>query len=212
MTESDFEDFFSANGQNVPRGTFLHLQTYQHLLETWQKKLNLVSPASLPKAWERHFLDSCQLLPYLPKGEKSLIDMGSGAGFPGLVLAMLRPDDLHVTLVEADFKKCVFLENVSRGTFLSVTVLCSRIESLNPLLQADVITSRGLASLSQLLNYAFPLMKPSSIGLFLKGKDAEKEIEEAHKKWDFTLEIYPSLTDSTGRILKIEHLKKSDCK
>ena len=89
-----------------------------------------------------------------------------------------------------------------------MTVLQSRIESLNSSLKGDVITARGLASFSQLLGYAYPLMKASSIGLFLKGKEFEKEIEEAQKKWDFELEIFPSLTDSRGRILKVKHLKK----
>lgn len=194
--------------KNVSRETLSRLKNYQRLLEVWQKKLNLVSPTTLSDAWDRHFLDSSQLLAILPPGPLSLIDLGSGAGFPGLVLAILRPEILRVTLVESDFKKCVFLENVSRETITPVTVLCSRIESLDHSLQGDVITARALAPLCQLLSYAFPLMKEKSIGLFLKGKGYEKEIEEARKIWEFDLEIYPSLTDSTGRILKIAHLKK----
>jgi len=118
----------------------------------------------------------------------------------------LRPKNLSVTLVESDFKKCVFLENVSRETKTSVTILRSRIEDLT--IQGDVITARGLASLSQLLTYAFPLMKKNSIGLFLKGKEFEKEIEEALELWEFNVEIYVSMTDSEGRILKIKELKK----
>ncbi|MBA3812932.1 MAG: 16S rRNA (guanine(527)-N(7))-methyltransferase RsmG [Alphaproteobacteria bacterium] len=192
----------------VSRETIGRLESYQNILEVWQKKLNLVSSSSLQEAWDRHFRDSYQLLSYLPQNQISLIDLGSGAGFPGLVLAILRPENLSVTLVESDFKKCVFLENVSRETMSSVTILQSRIESLPNSVQADVITARALATLSHLLDYAFPLMKEKSICLFLKGKEANKEIEEAQKKWIFDLEIYPSLTDSTGRILKIEHLKK----
>lgn len=195
---------------NVSRETLGRLKDYHHLLEIWQKKLNLVSPASLSEAWERHFLDSYQLLSYLPPEPLSLIDLGSGAGFPGLVLAILRPQNLSVTLVESDFKKCVFLENVSRETKTPIKVFRSRIESLGDSMHGDVITARGLAPLPQLLTYAFPLMQENSMGLFLKGKEFEKEIEEAQKIWDFDLEIYPSLTDSTGRILKIKHLKKSD--
>lgn len=193
---------------NVSRETINRLKNYQHLLEVWQKKINLVSPSSLAKAWDRHFLDSFQLLDYLPPQSTSLIDLGSGAGFPGLVLALLRPDTLSVTLVESDFKKCVFLENVSRETKTPVSVLHSRIETLA--IKADVITARGLAPLSQLLTFAFPLMQGNSVGLFLKGEGVEKEISEAQKIWKFDLEIYQSLTDSTGRILKITHLKKSD--
>lgn len=194
--------------ENVSRETIDRLRDYQRLLETWQKKVNLVSPLSLSEAWERHFVDSYQLLSYLSPESLSLIDLGSGAGFPGLVLAILRPETLNVTLVEADFKKCVFLENVSRETKTPVTILRSRIESLEGSVQGDVITARGLAPLSQLLGYTYPLMKKTSVGLFLKGKEVDKEIEEAHKKWEFHLEIYPSLTDAKGKILKIDHLKK----
>jgi 16S rRNA (guanine527-N7)-methyltransferase len=193
---------------NVSRETICRLREYQQLLEVWQKKLNLVSSSTLSEAWDRHFMDSYQLLSYLPTDPISLVDLGSGAGFPGLVLAILRPETLSVTLVEADFKKCVFLENVSRETKVPVTVLRSRIESLGESIQGDVITARGLAPLTRLFDYAFPLMKEKSMGLFLKGKEVDKEIEEAQKKWEFDLEIYPSLTDSKGRILKVEHLKK----
>lgn len=193
---------------NVSRETICQLKEYQRLLEIWQKKLNLVSPRSLPEAWERHFVDSYQLLSFLPSESISLIDLGSGAGFPGLVLAISRPHNLSVTLVESDFKKCVFLQIVSRETISPVRIVQSRIEDLGNSLQGDVITARGLSPLPQLLDYAFPLMKEGAMGLFLKGKNVENEIDEARKKWEFTLEIFPSLTDSGGRILKIEHLKK----
>lgn len=193
---------------NVSRETLDRLKVYQGLLEQWQKKLNLVSNSTVSVAWERHFLDSYQLLSQLPLNPISLIDLGSGAGFPGLVLAILRPEDLRVTLVESDFKKCIFLENVSRETKTKVTILQSRIESLENSLHFDVVTARALAPLPLLLTYAFPLMKENSMGIFLKGKDVEKEIEAAQKNWRFDLEIYPSLTDSKASILKIENLKK----
>lgn len=194
--------------ENVSRETFGRLKIYHRLLEIWQKKLNLVSNLSLPEAWDRHFMDSYQLLSYLPPEALSLIDLGSGAGFPGLVLAIMGPEILSVTLAESDFKKCIFLENVSRETKTPVKILRSRIEDLDKSIQGDVITARGLAPLPLLLSYAFPLMKKRSVGLFLKGKGVEREIQEAQKKWEFDLEIYPSLTDSTGRIVMIKHLKK----
>ena len=184
------------------------LKTYQHLLETWQPKINLISSSTLPNAWDRHFVDSLQLLSYLPQEKLSLIDLGSGAGFPGLVLAIERPETLEVTLVESDLRKCLFLETVSRETKIKVTVLRSRIESLFDESKKDVITARGLASLSLLLEYVFPFMKENSMALFLKGKEVEKEIQEAQKKWDFSLEIFPSLTDPRGRILKVKQLKR----
>lgn len=193
--------------KNVSRETICYLHVYEALLEKWQKKINLVSSSTLSHLWERHFEDSLQLLPYLPKVKSTLIDLGSGAGFPGLVLAICKKETLEVTLVESDLRKCLFLENVSRETFSYPKILRSRIESLTGL-KADVITARALASLPHLLEYAYPLMKTTSFCLFLKGKEVEKEIEMAKKKWEFCLEMFPSLTDSEGRLLKISHLKR----
>ena len=194
--------------KNVSRETFEKLKVYQRTLEEWQKRLNLVSSSTLSNIWERHFKDSLQLLPYLPPTKSKLVDLGSGAGFPGLVLAIARPDFLNVTLIESDLKKCVFLENVSRETNAPITVLNERIEALKNSLKFNVVTARGLAPLSFLIEYAFPLMDVNSFCLFLKGKEFESEIEDSQKKWDFNLEIFPSLTDSRGRILKITHPKK----
>lgn len=194
--------------KNVSRETFEKLKVYQKTLETWQKRLNLISSSTLPNVWERHFEDSLQLLPYLPTSKSKLVDLGSGAGFPGLVLAITRPNFLNVTLIESDLKKCVFLENVSRETNTPVTILNERIETLKNSLKFDIIIARGLASLSLLIEYAIPLMNMDSVCLFLKGKEFESEIEDSQKRWDFNLELFPSLTDSRGRILRITHPKK----
>lgn len=191
----------------VPRGTISRLKIYQALLETWQKKINLISPQSLPHAWERHFKDSLQLLNYIPEKKASLIDLGSGAGFPGMVLGIAWPEILKVTLIESDRKKCIFLESVSRETQTPTKIFNSRIENSQEI-QGDIITARGLAPLPLLFEYAFPFMKENSFCLFQKGKNVESEIETAQKKWKFSLEIFPSLTDSTASILKIEHLKR----
>ncbi len=194
---------------NVSRETFLRLETYHQLLQVWQRNINLVAASTLPHAWERHFEDSLQLLSYLPLEETSLVDLGSGAGFPGLVLAIARPETLKVTLVESDFKKCLFLETVSRETKTKVTLLRKRIESCQGDIKADVVTARGLSPLPLLLEYASSFMKENSTALFLKGKEAQQEIQEALKKWEFDLEIFPSLTDSRSSILKIKHLNKA---
>ncbi len=193
---------------NVSRETMERLKIFQRLLEEWQPKVNLVSSSTLPHLWERHFNDSLQLFSCLPEEKISLVDLGSGAGFPGLVLAIVGEKKLNVTLVESDLKKCLFLENVSRETKTKVIILRERIESLGEKIKGDVITARGLAPLSLLLDYAVPLMKNNAICLFLKGKGAEKEIQEAKKKWEFDLEIFPSLTDSKASILKIKHPKR----
>ncbi|MBS0271334.1 MAG: 16S rRNA (guanine(527)-N(7))-methyltransferase RsmG [Proteobacteria bacterium] len=184
------------------------LKIYQALLEKWQKKINLVAPSTTPHLWERHFKDSLQLISHLPQVHSSLLDLGSGAGFPGLVLAISQCHNLSVTLIESDVKKCLFLENVSRETNIPVVVINERIENLEGKLKGDIITARGLAPLSLLINYALPLMKPESFCLFLKGKEYESEINEAKKKWEFELEIFESLTDSRARILKLTHPKR----
>jgi 16S rRNA (guanine527-N7)-methyltransferase len=204
VKQFDLEKWVS---ENVSRETFLKLKHYQNLLEIWQKKINLVSQTSLTHIWERHFVDSLQILPHLPITNCTLVDMGSGAGFPGLVLAISREKSLCVNLIESDFRKCSFLENVSRETFCPVKIFNSRLESL-PEIKADFITARGLASLEKLLDYANHFCKKNSICLFLKGKNVDQEIKEAQKKWEFSLEIFPSLTDSTGRLLKISSLKR----
>lgn len=183
------------------------LNVYKNLLEKWQNKLNLVSSSTLPHLWKRHFEDSLQLLPYLPKDKNTLLDLGSGAGFPGLVLALCLRGSYKVTLVEADLRKCLFLENVSRETFLEVTIMRERIEEI-PSLVYDVVTARAFAPLPRLLEQARRFMDEGSIGLFLKGKKVLQEIEEARKKWNFSLEIFESLTDPQGRILKIYNLQE----
>ncbi|MBY0293542.1 MAG: 16S rRNA (guanine(527)-N(7))-methyltransferase RsmG [Alphaproteobacteria bacterium] len=183
-------------------------QLYKSLLENWQKKVNLVASSTIPYQEQRHFEDSLQLLSYLPSDKISLVDLGSGAGFPGLVLALARPQTLLVTLIESDLKKCLFLETVSRETKVNVIILRSRIESLKEVLTYDVVTSRALAPLPLLLEYATPFLNKNSVCLFLKGKSFKAEIKDAKKKWEFDLEIFPSLTDSTGCILKIENLKR----
>jgi 16S rRNA (guanine527-N7)-methyltransferase len=206
MIKND-KDITPSHSENVSRETFLRLKLYQELLETWQRKINLISSGSLPDIWARHFEDSLQLLDYLPSSRKTLVDMGSGAGFPGMVLAISCLETLDVTLIESDRKKCLFLENVSRETKTALKIINSRIEDSQEI-QADIITARALAPLPLLFEYAFPFMKEASFCLFQKGRNVEMEIDMAKKNWEFTLEIFPSLTDSKARILKIMHLKR----
>lgn len=201
--ENILEPYF----ENVSRETFSLLEIYGGLLEKWQTKINLISSSTIPDMWRRHFSDSWQLLSHLPVEKTTLLDLGSGAGFPGLVLALARPQTLDVTLLESDLRKCFFLENVSRETFVPVKVVCARIESLlEP--KSRVITARALAALDPLLAYAFPLLEKGGFCLFLKGKGFEEEVEIARKRWDFCLEIFPSLTEGEGRILKISQLER----
>lgn len=195
------EDLIQKLGLPVSRETFLKLQIYEALLLKWQKRLNLVSVSSLDHLWERHFLDSLQLLRIIPRETKTVCDLGSGAGFPGLILAMAT--NLSVTLIESDRRKCSFLQTVSRETQTAVTVLNQRIETV-PAESFDLITARALAPLSQLLAWATPFSHPKTVMLFLKGKNLEKELKEVDFLTDLAFKSYPSLTDCQGHILEVK--------
>lgn len=188
---------------NVPRGTLETLRTYEALLEKWQKAINLVGPASMPDAWARHFMDSIQISPLIPQGAKTLYDLGSGAGFPGLVLAIVRPE-LSVTLVESDQKKCAFLTTVSHETKTPVRVLPERIErAVESLPPPDVVTARALASLSELLLYIRPWIEknPELVCVFPKGAQYAEEIKVARAIARFDVQEESSMTESKARIL-----------
>src|SRR5882724_3730404 len=154
----------------VSRETLTKLERLTELLLKWQRAINLVAANSLQDVWRRHILDSAQLYPLLPPDTRSLIDIGSGAGFPGLVLAAMGVPDVHS--VESDQRKCAFQREAARVAGLSVTIHAQRVESL-PKMQADAIISRACADLPQLLDYAYPFMSPSSRCLFLKGQQVE---------------------------------------
>ena len=179
------------------------LQMFETLLKKWQKAVNLVSNNSLPCFWERHVLDSAQLFPLVPKTAETLVDLGSGGGFPGLVLALMAQDaglSLQVHLVESDTRKCAFLQEVARQLSVPVQIHNCRIEALSPL-SADVITARALSNLPTLLRISEPLWKNSTQGLFLKGARAQEELALLPKGWAF--QTFPSQTDPSGVIINI---------
>lgn len=210
---------FSAGKSLVSRETDEALRRYQALLHKWQEKINLVSPTTLADSWTRHFEDSLQLLPLLPDQVKTIYDLGCGAGFPGLVLAMARPD-VSVTLIESDSKKCAFLKTVSREIPVGVAIENCRIEtacaSLSP---PDLVVARALASLERLFDYALPwcgedggnAMRGSCPALlFPKGENWRSEVDSARSAgWTFTLEDYPSRTDPKARLLLFKNLRKN---
>ena len=213
MTPDEF-----AKAADVSRETLAQFIVYKDILEKWQPRINLVGPATLPDVWTRHFLDSAQLYPLLTKvlkgrtGQAALYDLGSGAGFPGLVLALLaagdrRPLDVH--LVESDKRKCAFLGEVCRATGLAraVTIHPVRIASLplDRLPRADIVTARALAPLADLLDLAAPLLAPAGIALFLKGAKAADELTHAGKHWKMDIQRIPSRTDPAGVILQVAH-------
>ena len=231
----------------VSRETMARLATYETLLRQWQKAVNLVATRSLDDVWQRHFADSAQLLRLAPSA-RSWVDLGSGGGFPGLVLAILLAErtaaasdiptepgqdgpaqarlpgpgggprqaggsvlaelapPVRVALIESDTRKSAFLREVARQTGIAVDILSTSIESAatqSKLQAPDVVTARALAPLDKLLHFAAPLSSPRTVGLFLKGREAAKEVEAAQKMWVFNSELIPSRTEAGAHIVRV---------
>jgi 16S rRNA (guanine527-N7)-methyltransferase len=196
-----------ADRCDVSRETLDRLRHYHDLLTRWQKAINLVGPKTLPDAWRRHFWDSAQLLPHIPPSARRLLDVGSGAGFPGLVLAILGVPG--VSLVESDGRKCAFLREVARATGTEVEILNDRLEALeSKIAPPDVITARAFASLDLLLEKTKLYMTPNTVCLFHKGRAVDSEIAEAEARWTMEIEKIPSETDPSGVILKVKGIRR----
>lgn len=194
---------------NVPRGTLEKIEGYVAMLRKWNSVLNLVGKSTLEDVWQRHIADALQLYPLIPKGAEHLIDMGSGGGIPGIILAFMGIP--KVTLIESDQRKAAFLKEAARATASqNISVMPYRIETITaadlPYGAADVVTARALAPLSELINYARPFLKPTGECLFMKGKLAESEIAAARLRWTFRVSRIASRTDPEGMILKISEI------
>jgi 16S rRNA (guanine527-N7)-methyltransferase len=218
--QPEFVSGLKALGINVSRETLQRLEIYAALLAKWQAKINLVGPATLPDLWRRHFLDSAQLLDLLtpnslPRaggggssaGGGTLVDLGSGAGFPGLVLAIMT--DWRVHLLDSDQRKCAFLRQVALDcdVLTQVTVHPKRIEQVTGI-AADVVTARACAPLGDLLVLAEPFIGEKGTGLFLKGAQAEEELTQARRHWTMRLDRRESISDPAGVILIVRHLQQ----
>jgi len=194
---------------DVSHETLLKLDGLLGLVEKWNPAINLVANASLPDAWQRHILDSAQLFEIIPKHARALADFGSGAGFPGLVLAILAQDSLpqlHVTMIESDKRKATFLSQAARQLSISATVLADRAEAMPPL-AADVVTARALAPLISLCRIAAKHLAVGGIAIFPKGSQADKEVADASAEWRFELQYRQSRTDTAGQILTLGGLQ-----
>lgn len=193
---------------NVSRETLAALRSFEALVQRWNPAINLVSKSTLPHLWSRHIVDSAQIFSLCPAGAKSWVDLGSGGGFPGLVVAILAKElkpDLRVTLVESDLRKATFLRQAAQVLDLAVTVLSQRIESLEPL-RADVLSARALASLADLLSFADRHLAASGTAIFPKGARFSDEVAEARKSWAFDIDTRPSLSEADAAILVIRNL------
>ncbi|GEO14137.1 ribosomal RNA small subunit methyltransferase G [Microvirga aerophila] len=197
------------DGFDVSRETEEKLSLLESELRRWQAIKNLVGPGTLDHVWDRHIVDSLQLLELTPTA-KTWLDLGSGAGFPGLVLAIAGYErGLQVDLVESNSRKCAFLRHIARLTGARAKVHEARLETVIPgfVGKADIVSARALASLAKLLEWTEPLLKTGTTGLFPKGRDAESELTEARESWTFDLEILPSRTDADARILRITSIE-----
>jgi 16S rRNA (guanine527-N7)-methyltransferase len=195
----------AALGVDVSRETSERLAALRDLVLKWNRRINLVAHGSEADLWVRHIVDSAQLWPLRQPAARTWVDLGSGAGFPGLVVAALAATDapdLRMTLVESDGRKAAFLGEAARVLGLVVTVRAERIEALPPL-RADVVSARALAPLSRLLGHLAKHRAPDGIGLFPKGETVHKEIEDAAARWRFQHRIHRSVTSSGAAIVEV---------
>ena len=193
----------------VSRETCENMRLYYNLLFQWNKKINLVSRKSIDSSWTRHFLDSAQLWFSLPKGVNTWLDFGSGAGFPGLVISTIAKElkpDLRVILVEKNRKKGHFLEAVVEKLSLNATVICSRIEEIEPQ-KVDVISARAVGRLKSLIEVAYTHRNDKTIGFFPKGKKYRAELEESLQYWIFEVRQVTNLFEKDSPILEIRNIE-----
>lgn len=219
------EDHFDAHAfqseTGVSRETLERLSALIDFLKKWQRKINLIGPGTLPDIWRRHVFDSAQLLPLIEDYARRrrlaeqgqplvLVDLGSGAGFPGLVLAIMAdgaglPLDVH--LIESNGRKCVYLQEAARHVGVEISVHGDRVEQMEPF-PAHIITARACAPLDRLLGYAEGFWGPSTEALFLKGQHIEKERVQATISWGMVAKTVPSRSDPAGAVLWVTELRK----
>lgn len=202
MTEEEAKAWFQTH---VSRETYANLVTYRALLIQWQNAINLIAPSTLDFIWSRHFFDSAQLCSLAPPNAKSWLDLGSGAGFPGLIIAAVarqRMPELSVTLVESDIRKCAFMREAARIMGLSVHILSRRIADI-PIQKADVISARALTDLPTLIKYATPHLSLKTTLIFPKGNSYMVEVRKLENDWQESVEVIKSCVDPDSVILRI---------
>ena len=201
----------NLGGLDVSRETMDRLKSYEALLKKWNPAINLVAKSTLSDAWTRHFLDSAQIYQLPGRNVDHWADLGSGGGFPGMVIAMIAMEKTNpgrVTLVESDTRKCTFLRTVARETDTEVNIIAERIERCKPL-QADVLSARALSDLSNLLAYADQHLSSTGEALFLKGASWRKEVENAQRAWRFNQQVVTSKTEDGPAILRISGVSRA---
>jgi 16S rRNA (guanine527-N7)-methyltransferase len=190
---------------DVSRETLDRLAAYVALLGAWNRRINLVGRDTMGDVWRRHILDSAQIFPLLPAKARVLVDLGSGAGLPGLVLAILGVPEVH--LVESDQRKAAFLREAVRVTGAPAQVHARRAETMTQPI-ADVVTARALSPLPELVDLAAPILAPGGVCLFLKGRAVEDELTRLAEGAKIRCERWPSVSDPSGSILRVEILAR----
>lgn len=201
----------TVGGLSVSRETIAALRAFEAEVRRWTPTVNLVSRNSLETLWVRHIDDSAQIFHECPTDARRWLDFGSGGGFPGLVVAILAKElrpNLRVTLVESDQRKATFLRQTARKLDLDVEVQAKRIESLPPQ-EADVVSARALAPLSDLLNLTLPHLKPDGVALFPKGARYAEEVALARMSWVFDLDLRPSAVETDAALLIIRKFHRA---
>ncbi len=202
----DAEGFARISGAGPDQ--MADLERFRRILAERNEVMNLVGPATVPDFWNRHAWDSAQLLRLAPE---ALVwaDLGAGAGFPGLVLAILGKgrEGFHVHLVESMAKRCRFLSEVAAALDLPATVHNARAENLD--LTVEIVTARACAPLARLLGYARPYLQAGATGLFLKGQDVVSEMKEAARYWEYEADVSPSKSDPRGRVVRVKRLGRA---
>ncbi len=205
MKSEDFKKHF-----NVSRETLKCLSIYESLLKKWNIKKNLVSKKSIPDIWGRHFLDSAQLVNHCEPENRLWVDIGSGAGFPGVVSALMLRDrgiKTDIVLVEKNKTKALFLQELRRRLGLSFDIICENVKEIGPL-KADIISARAFSPLENLLIASNYHGNKNSVSLFLKGKNLREELDKTFKIWFFQYDIIKSISSIDGKIIKINKLEK----
>ena len=201
----DRDGFGPRNLTNVSRETLERLEIIVAELDQWRSKINLIGPSEFDQVWRRHVWDSWQLFDHVPEGP--IVDLGSGSGFPALVLAAgFASKESHMTLIESVGKKCAFLRAAIDSAELNARVIQGRVEAVNPV-EAHCVTARAFAPLPKLLDYAEPWLEKGAYGVFPKGRRWQEELTSAQESWRFAHEAIPSKTGD-GAILKISEVSR----
>lgn len=207
MTQRDYEELLEVAGP-VSRETFRDLQAFEAMFMTWAQRVNLVAPSTLKDVWDRHILDSAQLFPLAPAAS-TWLDLGSGGGFPGLVLAfLLRERGGRIDLVDSNHKKAGFLQAAIGKFSLPAKVHAERIDKIGSLDGIEIVTARALAPLNELLGLTFPWLSQTASGLFHKGRDYRQELEESIPAWRFDLIEHQSKIDNDSVVLQVGKLTR----